>query len=124
VLGFVSLNGVVRAFSADFTLAEFSVRGDEVLVQNSQTLYREEEEGAFLFDPDTGDLKYMNPMGARIFQTCTGEITVDGIVQGLREEYPEIPPDRIRGDVGDFLEEMLRLGFLLLKPSAPGCAQP
>ena len=64
-----------------------------------------------LFQKDTSLAVPVNQSGATIWELCDGGHTVDQIVEELAETYDQ---DRIRieQDVGAFLDELIRLGFL------------
>jgi len=49
---------------------EKTISSGERLVQNSGNVFRQEEDGAFLFDPETGNLKYLNAMGVNVYELC------------------------------------------------------
>jgi hypothetical protein len=75
---------------------------------------REEEDGAFLFDPVTGDLKYANAAAKEIFLMLKDEKGVTEIVQQMIRQYPDVPEDRIRQDVNGLIESLTAEGFLIL----------
>ena len=56
---------------------------------NDHIVYREEEDGAFLFDPKTGNLKYMNRSAKEIYLMLNGYNDTDTVIQNLDELYPD-----------------------------------
>ena len=79
---------------------------------NSGIIYREEEEGAFLFDPQIGNLKYMNRSAKEAFLMLNGQNDVSQVIQHLLGEYPEVDPKLIEKDVGSFLRDLEENGFV------------
>ena len=88
------------------------MRPDKPLLANPDIVFREEEDGAFLFHPDTGELKCLNPMGSRIWSLLDGRITLSGIEEEMFSAYPDVPRERVRGDLTTYLEELLEIGYV------------
>ena len=84
----------------------------ERLSQNSENIFREEEDGAFLFDPETGNLKYINNMGVNIYQLCDGSMTVGEVTALVIDNFKDITRERIETDVKHFLEALVEINFL------------
>jgi len=82
------------------------------LLQNRDCIFREEEEGAFLFDPETGNLKFINSMGVNIYQLCDGRMTVGDITSLVCENYRDISSKRIEDDIKVFLKSLVEMEFL------------
>lgn len=85
---------------------------DKPLLTSPDVVFREEEDGSFLFDPDTGDLKCLNPMGATIWSLCDGRSTLEQIEEKVVTQYPSTPRKRIHGDLIAFLEELMEIGYV------------
>jgi hypothetical protein len=81
--------------------------------QNEEIVYREEADGAFLFDPDTGNLRYMNRSGRETFLMLKGDKDTKQVIDSMLELYPEVEPPRIQSDVEDFLEDLEESHFIL-----------
>ena len=77
-----------------------------------EIVLRKEEDGAFLFEPDTGRICYLNEMGITIWMLCEKPITQEQITHRICAEYPEVPQERIEEDALAFLKELDRLGFI------------
>ena len=75
-------------------------------VKNPSIVYREEEDGAFLFDPETGNLKYMNHSAKEAFLMLNGQKDVSRLIQSLVDLYPDADIKQIRNDMGTFLEQL------------------
>ena len=56
---------------------EITLNSTDRLVQNHKSIFKKEEDGAFLFDSDTENMKYINKMGVN-----------NPILQKLRREIP------------------------------------
>ena len=76
-------------------------------IKNTSIVYREEEDGAFLFDPETGNLKYMNQSAKKAFLMLNGQNDVNQLVQSIVDLYPDTHIKQIRNDVGTFLEQLV-----------------
>ena len=81
--------------------------------KNEHVIIREEQGGAFLFDPQTGNLKYMNPAGKEIFMMLERGDTETEIIEVLRRQYPEISSEQYRLDVQSFLEQLEENRFII-----------
>lgn len=75
---------------------------------------REEEDGAFLFDPVTGALKYANAAAKEIFLMLKDEKGVTEIVRQMIRQYPDVSEDRMREDVNGLIESLTAEGFLVV----------
>lgn len=80
---------------------------------NQDIVFREEEEGAFLFDPDTGRICYLNELGVHIWKSCREPQTPERLASEICLNFPEVPKDQIIKDCMKFLEDLGRLGFLV-----------
>jgi hypothetical protein len=81
--------------------------------QNKEIVYREEDDGAFLFDPNTGDLRYMNRSGRETFLMLKGDKDIKQVVHNMLDLYPELEPAQIQNDVEDFLKDLEESHFIL-----------
>ena len=79
---------------------------------NDHIVYREEEDGAFLFDPETGNLKYMNRSAKKIYLMLNGHNDTDRVIQNLHELYPETGTKQIRKDVEILMQQLEENGFI------------
>ncbi len=84
----------------------------ELLSRNTDCIFREEEDGAFLFDPESGNLKFINSMGVNIYQLCDGKMTVGDITSLVSENYKDISSKKIEDDIKVFLQELVKMEFL------------
>jgi len=81
-------------------------------VKNPSIVYREEEDGAFLFDPETGNLKYMNLSAKEAFLMLNGQKDVSRLIHSLFELYPNVDIEQIQNDLGSFLKQLEVNGFI------------
>ena len=58
----------------------------------------------------------LNPTAADIVQLCTGEHTVEAIVQRLAEKYASQPREAIAQEVQTFLDAMAARGLVHAEP--------
>jgi len=89
---------------ADDTTYRPSVKDDIVL--------REEDDGAFIFDPIADLLQVLNETGVRVFKELNGKNSIDDIARKLQSDYPEINPEIVKRDVEAFIEQIRSRGFL------------
>jgi len=75
-------------------------------------VFREEDEGAFLFDPDTGRIYYLNEVGMTIWKICKKPISQKQIISEICSEYPEVSEEKISCDFINFINDLEGLGFL------------
>lgn len=78
-----------------------------------KVVFREEEDEAFLFDPDTGDIKTLNPVGIFIWKSCDGSYTKGDIVNKITENFDTESRDVVEKDLNSFLKELTQLGFII-----------
>jgi len=76
-------------------------------------VFREEEEGAFIFNPETDALRCVNRVGASIIKLLNGKNGMDSICRGLIEEYDvDVPDDILKRDIALFLERLQALNII------------
>jgi len=85
---------------------------DKKILSRQEVVLREEEDGAFLFDPDSGRLCYLNEVGITIWKLCVQPINRVEIVNKICAEYPQISEKQISDDCAAFLGDLDRLGFI------------
>ena len=76
-------------------------------------VFREEDDGAFLFDPDSGDLRYINQSGKETFLMLGEDHDVDTVIDQMIKLYPDVEPTRIEADVKDFVNDLEENRFIL-----------
>ncbi len=75
-------------------------------------VFREEDDGAFLFDPIKDELRCLNDTGVVIYKAINGKNSIDDIVSELAGIYPEVEEEQIRKDVESFMEDLKTRGYL------------
>ena len=82
--------------------------------RNEDIVFREEDDGAFLFDPDSGDLRYLNQSGKETFLLLGEDQGLNGVIRRMIELYPEVEPKKIEADVKDFVKDLEENQFILI----------
>jgi hypothetical protein len=83
-------------------------------IKNDRITYKEEEDGAFLFDPEKGNLKYMNRSAKEIFLILNGQNSVGQVINRLLAQYDDADAHQIKQDVESFLKDLLANRFVSL----------
>jgi Coenzyme PQQ synthesis protein D (PqqD) len=83
-------------------------------MRQSRVVFTRAGDSALLLDPASGNYFSLTDVGARIWELCDGEHTLDEIADELAGEY-DAAPETIRTDARDLLEELAAEG--LLEPS-------
>ena len=78
---------------------------------NKEIVYREEDDGAFLFDPDSGNLKYMNLTGRDVFLMLREKGDFNETIGHIHGQHPDVDLAQVRKDVKTFLEQLKENGF-------------
>jgi hypothetical protein len=78
-----------------------------LLVANPEIVFRQEEDEAMLFNPDTGGIKILNDTGSFIYQLLDGKHSSNDIVDLLIMEYDALSREQAEQDLNEFLETML-----------------
>ena len=94
--------------------------GSRRLQRNREIVYREEGDGAFVFDPASGNLKFMNRTAREAFLLLDQPREVDTVVERFSRLYPAVDGERIRSDLLAFLTEIERNGFVSAVQAEPG----
>jgi len=92
---------------------------NQKFIRNASVVYREEEDGAFLFDPVTGDLRYMNHTAKDVFLLLDGRKDVNQVIEHLSAYYPEVEAARLREDVMDCMQALANGGLVSTTDTAP-----
>lgn len=90
-------------------------RSDKLIhyVKNPDVVLREEgPEGALLFNPDTNQIKVLNPTGVFIWKLCDGKHDLSSMIDSLKESFDKVPEKEAKGHVEKFIEEMVNTGCI------------
>ena len=82
--------------------------------KNRRIILKEEGDGAFLFDPKNGNLKYVNRSGKEMFLHLNEDGDAEQMVDALQERYPDADHHQLKTDVAAFLEQLEENGFITL----------
>jgi hypothetical protein len=80
--------------------------------QNTQVIFHKEKNGAYLYNPDSGNLKYVNKIGTSLYELCDGLHPREEMTTQIAQEYQSVPMDQIEKDIDSFLADLLRMGFI------------
>lgn len=78
---------------------------------DKDVILREEEEGAFLFQPESGELSCLNPVGTIVWKLLDGKRTVGAIADAVAKEFPDAGREAILGDLRAFLGDLKGFGY-------------
>jgi len=93
----------------------FGFNAMDLMIQfkpNDNIVYREEDDGAFLFDPKTGNLKYMNRSAKEIYLMLNGFNNTGMLIQNLEDLYPDAGIKQIQTDVEILIQQLEENGFI------------
>ncbi|MEG2075735.1 MAG: PqqD family peptide modification chaperone [Victivallaceae bacterium] len=84
------------------------------MILNNQIIFRKEfDNSGVLFDPDSGNVVGVNPVGGIIWESLEQNLEKDKIFVRLHEQVANLPPEvDLYRDVEDFLNDLQRRGFL------------
>jgi hypothetical protein len=74
---------------------EFSIRPS--LINN--IVCRPENDGAFLFDPESGNITYINHTALEVYRLIDGERDISAIFDIFEQRYPEIDSVQLKADI-------------------------
>ena len=81
------------------------------VVANPSTVFREElDDWALLFNPDTGAVYGLNPVGSFIRKNMDGRRSIRDFADLVAEHFEDVPPE-VEQEVAAFVEELIRKGF-------------
>ena len=93
-------------------MEETSDRSGRYMTNPDVVLREEDEDGALIYNPDTDQIKVINPTGLFIWQQCDGSKDLAGIVSAMKESYDEVPEDEVTEQVEKFINDMVNTGFI------------
>ena len=85
---------------------------DQAYALRDSIVFKKEDDGGFLFDPYSGNLKYVNRAAQSILEQIDGRRSLNRILQDLQRRYPDIPADTLREDLKRFFRELIANGFV------------
>lgn len=57
----------------------------------------------------------LDPVGTRMWTVLQSTTSIEAAFDALKEEY-DVPPEILREDLKEFLDDLLRQGLILLRP--------
>ena len=82
-------------------------------MKNPDVVVREEDEdGALIFNPDTDQIRVINPTGFFIWNLCDGGNDLTGIILAVKESFKDVPDDKVFRDVEEYIGDMVEAGFI------------
>ncbi len=73
---------------------------------------RPEEDGAFLLNPDTGNVSYINRTALEVYYLIDGRKDVASILAVFGRRYPEIAAKRQQTDIAAVLDDFVENQFI------------
>jgi hypothetical protein len=77
-----------------------------------ETVIRQEDDGAFIFDPVTDALSAVNETGLMVLRQIDGKKTLADIINTVASEFSQVEPDEIGHDVEEFIEGLMSRGLI------------
>ncbi len=77
-----------------------------------ETVIRQEDDGAFIFDPVTDELSAVNETGLIVISQIDGKRTLADIINTVASEFSQVEPERIGRDVEAFIEGLVTRGLI------------
>jgi polyhydroxyalkanoate synthesis regulator phasin len=77
-----------------------------------ETVIRQEDDGAFIFDPVTDELSAVNATGLLVLSQIDGKKTLADIVCTVASEFSQVEPEQIGRDVEAFIEGLVTRGLI------------
>jgi SynChlorMet cassette protein ScmD len=82
------------------------------IAANPSTVFREEfDDWALLYNPETGSVYGLNPVGAFIRKRMDGNQTIGDFVELVKSYFEEVPSN-IEQDITVFIEDLVNKGFV------------
>jgi len=79
---------------------------------NSSLVFREDHDNwGALYDPDSGNVFALNPVGSFILQRLDGKHSISDIIAELRENCDDMP-DNAESLIESFLKDLAERGFI------------
>ena len=77
-----------------------------------ETVVREEDDGAFIFDPITDTLLAVNETGLLILGQIDGKKTLADIISAVAADFSDVEPGQIGRDVEAFIDGLVSRGLI------------
>lgn len=93
-------------------MTEIKIENGRFCCNPDVVLREEDEDNGLLFNPDTNQVKIVNSTGLFIWKQFGAVNLADAVAEAVTQNFEEAPPDVVRADLKEFLEEMVRTGFI------------
>ena len=74
-------------------------------------IWRSLDDGTVIINPEQGDVKVLNEVGARVWELVDGQRSIDQIALEITQDY-EVSLDDANKDLKDYLNVMIDQGLL------------
>lgn len=88
---------------------------DQRFKLKSHIIVREEGDGAFLFDPETGNLKYMNRTAMEIVNCLDDAKDIGQVTASIQSVFPDADPEQLHLDIDRFITQLQAHRFIDLE---------
>lgn len=95
-----------------------SLNFDQKYILREPVVFKKEDDGGFLFDPESGRLKYVNRTATTILDWIDGKTDLDGLLQALQHHYPDTAVETLRDDLAEFFQDLIANHFVSPAPPA------
>lgn len=76
---------------------------------------RPEEDGAFLLNPDTGNISYINRTALEVYRLIDGQKDLGAILAIFNQRYPEIEAEQLEADIAAIFDSFLENQFIITR---------
>jgi hypothetical protein len=87
---------------------------EKIVFMNPDNVYRKEENGAYLYAPETGTLKYLNRTGVQIVDLCDGKKSIRDIMDMMQADYLDETHKKLREEVINFINRLVDYKYLIM----------
>jgi hypothetical protein len=92
---------------------------------NPSVIFQKLDDGAVLFAPESEIYFGLNSVGVAIWEFLPPvSHSVDDLCARVGALYPDAPPDTIRSDVGELLDQLVNEGLVLRAAPGPDASDP
>jgi hypothetical protein len=78
-----------------------------ILKLKRETVVREEDDGAFIFDPITDGLSAVNETGLLVLRQIDGKKTLADIINAVSADFSDVDPEQVGRDVETFVDGLV-----------------
>ena len=81
--------------------------------QNPETVARKVDETVFLVSPDES-ICHLDTIGAALWHLLAEPHAIDAATDIVCHAFPDLPPERIAGDVADLITDLAKRRFVIV----------